>query len=396
DFRPQTWMDTLDMIREKPLTGYGPAAYRYAYPEFRKRWGGQRMVTGHPHNEYLELTADFGLIGFLLFAAAWLYGSIWMLVRSLKTEETRHAFMGFAFLGTVTGTMVHSFFDFQMHVFPNAMIFALLAAVAAGPLKRSLSTSKAKNPGRGIMNVLQPALLTAVFVFVLAIGVPLMASSAMSAVADQQAERKSTEAFNSASALYRKALKTAPDNWQAYSGMGRVLHHERRHRLEPDQKVQLAREEMEWFRQSLEYNPKDPEALTAYGRVSLFLSRFGIDRGSEEAAELEKRGLDSLRTACRYRKFNDLYWSILGMELRKTGLYAEALDAFRHMETVKRTQTSRKNIQWLEKQLNRPAEQSASIEPLAPAERPNFEGFGDTTAPKEQSLDQLFDLMGNE
>ncbi|WP_372797565.1 O-antigen ligase family protein, partial [Pontiella sp.] len=240
DFRPQTWMDTLDMIREKPLTGYGPAAYRYAYPEFRKRWGGQRMVTGHPHNEYLELTADFGLIGFLLFAAAWLYGSIWMLVRSLKAEETRHAFMGFAFLGTVAGTMVHSFFDFQMHVFPNAMIFALLAAVAAGPLKRSLSTSKAKKPGRGIVNVLQPALLTAVFVFVLAIGVPLMASSAMSAVADQQAERKSTEAFNSAAALYRKALKTAPDNWQAYSGMGRVLHHERRHRLEPDQKVQLA------------------------------------------------------------------------------------------------------------------------------------------------------------
>lgn len=134
DFRPQTWMDTIDMIKEAPLFGFGPGNYRYTYPEHRKRFRGTRIVTGHPHNEYLELIADYGLIGFGLFALAWCYGLMRVLIASLRATETRHAFIGFAFLGTAAGTMVHSFFDFQMHVFPNALVFAFLAAVAIGPL----------------------------------------------------------------------------------------------------------------------------------------------------------------------------------------------------------------------------------------------------------------------
>jgi O-antigen ligase len=134
DFRPQTWMDTIDMIKESPLIGFGPGNYRYTFPEHRKRCRATRIVTGHPHNEYLELMADYGLVGFGLFVLAWCYGLIRILIASLKAEETRHAFLGFAFLGTAAGTMVHSFFDFQMHVYPNALVFALLAVLAWGPL----------------------------------------------------------------------------------------------------------------------------------------------------------------------------------------------------------------------------------------------------------------------
>ncbi len=134
DFRPQTWMDTIDMIKEAPLIGFGPGNYRYTFPEHRNRFKGRQIVTGHPHNEYLELIADYGLIGFALFALAWIYGLIRILIASLKAEDVRHAFIGFAFIGTAAGTMVHSFFDFEMHVYPNALVFALLAAMAWGPL----------------------------------------------------------------------------------------------------------------------------------------------------------------------------------------------------------------------------------------------------------------------
>jgi O-antigen ligase len=134
DFRPQTWMDTIDMIKDKPATGFGPASYRYVFPEYRNRFKGHRIVTGHPHNEYLEITAEYGLIGFGLFALAWGYGLIRLLVFSFKTPNQHHAFMAMAFLGTAAGTMLHSFFDFQMHVFQNALVFALLAAIAAGPI----------------------------------------------------------------------------------------------------------------------------------------------------------------------------------------------------------------------------------------------------------------------
>ena len=33
DFRPLTWLDTIDMVKEQPATGFGPGSYRYLYPE---------------------------------------------------------------------------------------------------------------------------------------------------------------------------------------------------------------------------------------------------------------------------------------------------------------------------------------------------------------------------
>ena len=122
------------MVKEKPVAGFGPGSYRYTFPEHRNRYKGARVVTGHPHNEYLEVMSEYGLVGFGLLAVAWGYGLIRLLVFALKTPNSHHAFMAIAFMGTAAGTLLHSFFDFQMHVFQNTLIFALLAAIAAGPL----------------------------------------------------------------------------------------------------------------------------------------------------------------------------------------------------------------------------------------------------------------------
>jgi len=447
DFRPQTWLDTLDMIKEQPIFGYGPGTYRYAYPEHRKRYKGARSIAGHPHNEYLELIADFGLVGFGLFALAWMYGSVWVLVKSLKAEDARHAFMGFAFLGAVAGTMVHSFFDFQMHIFPNAMLFALLAALAIGPLRRGTRRSvvgsrtldierkvaddgeqkaeggmsrrslrrrendtetEAESVGgvvpsgrKGKRSTFSILLSTALlwmlgigFLVLTALSVPVLGASAMNALADKKVElSRSPESMQQAEDLYASAIKWSPQNWRAYSGMGKRVHHDRRHTLERDKKLDLAREELAWFDSASILNPKDPESLIAKGKVLLFLHRYN----EEKDAEREREGLELIHSACDLRKFNDLYWWILGVELRKSGFYEEALDAFRHMETIKRTKSSRKNIQWLEAMIRKdePDEVSAqpTAEPVLHDIKPSMEAFKPNSSETPDSLDDLFELM---
>ena len=136
DFRPQTWADTVKMIQCKPFFGYGPGTYRYSYPQYRERFKGQRIITGHPHNEYLELIADYGWIGFILFGSAWLCSLGRCLKLSFRSKEKHHTFVGFAAVAMILGTMVHSFFDFQMHIYPNAMIFSGLLAFAMAPMER--------------------------------------------------------------------------------------------------------------------------------------------------------------------------------------------------------------------------------------------------------------------
>ena len=142
DFRPQTWRDTLIMIQEKPWFGHGPGAYRYTYPPYRETFKGKRIVTGHPHNEYLELAADYGWIGFGLFAAAWMATLVKLIQSAHRAQEARHRYMGYAAIAMISGTMVHSFFDFQMHILPNAMMCAFLAAIALGPLERREKSKK--------------------------------------------------------------------------------------------------------------------------------------------------------------------------------------------------------------------------------------------------------------
>ena len=486
DFRPQTWMDTIDMIRESPLIGFGPGNYRYTFPEHRKRFRGTRIVTGHPHNEYLELIADYGLVGFGLFALAWCYGLIRILMASLKAKETRHAFLGFAFLGTAAGTMVHSFFDFQMHIYPNALVFALLAALAWGPLaarqakgirpasgatdnfRKEIGTpcvgSKARGTGqegngtgrlasgnRGTSelsavgadllaiadasnlkphtsNVLCPLWLRKAGAWLLAVGyllgalicLQVMSSAFIRSLGDRRFEESGTRHSalgdkRSPAKMYSLAANIDPQNWRAYKGMGNLLFGRRYYTLERDEKNQWAEQERSWYKKAYGQNPKDPEICMVYGQCLIFLGKNQGTRNSALGSRVDEitatgrsgggmasslstdigddvppdsdlkairqqplaisqkqsedsmqqtanyklqtansqiaQGLDLLREACRYRPYNDVYWWNLGAELRRAGQYEEALDVFNHAASIKRTPSTRKNIEWLEARL---------------------------------------------
>lgn len=134
DFRPMTWADTVVMIKDRPVFGFGPGNYALTYEDYRTRWQGVRRETVHPHNEYLELIAEYGLAGGVLF----LSGIVVLIVRLVRLIRTStrlyHALPAAAFLGALAGTGVHGLFDFELHNFPNALMFALLAGSAVAPL----------------------------------------------------------------------------------------------------------------------------------------------------------------------------------------------------------------------------------------------------------------------
>jgi hypothetical protein len=89
---------------------------------------------------------------------------------------------------------------------------------------------------------------------------------------------------------------------------------------------------------------------------------------------------------------------MLGVELRKSGQYAEALSVFQQMETVKRTASSRKNIQWLEKQLAKPqqgedVEASGDAANSSEAAKNIIDRMDESGERSSDSLGQIFELM---
>ena len=98
--------------------------------------------------------------------------------------------MAMAFLGTAAGTLLHSFFDFQMHVFQNAMVFALLGGIAAGPLCGRRQERLVQQPRRlrdASLRLLRGALALGALAG-LALSIPTFSSAFVRAAADRRAE----------------------------------------------------------------------------------------------------------------------------------------------------------------------------------------------------------------
>jgi O-antigen ligase len=125
--RGEIWKNTWTMIRRNPLTGVGLGAYETAYPIYARE-NGTQGVTAEAHNDYLEILAVAGVIGAVL--ALWF---IWALFRAIargvRSPDPLTAAIALGGGAGLFGLLVHSLFDFNLHLPSHAMVFLLLSMV---------------------------------------------------------------------------------------------------------------------------------------------------------------------------------------------------------------------------------------------------------------------------
>ena len=83
DIRGPLYSDTLNMVGSSPFLGHGPGNFQRDFPEYASDDLKQRIVYSpiveHPHNEFLRMAAENGL----LFSCLWLF----LMFTALKTKE---------------------------------------------------------------------------------------------------------------------------------------------------------------------------------------------------------------------------------------------------------------------------------------------------------------------
>ena len=129
------------MVRDFPVFGVGLGSWPEVFPHYaRPPW--LPTFWNATHNDYVQLGAETGLIGFGL--VAWFFaatlGRVWRGMRLIR-PEARVLVAGC--LAGLSAAGVHEFFDFPLQIPANALLFTILLGIAVRMTAPELPSVKA-------------------------------------------------------------------------------------------------------------------------------------------------------------------------------------------------------------------------------------------------------------
>jgi O-antigen ligase len=279
--RLMLWRAALQMWRDAPLAGVGPGLFDYRFREYRPE-----NLQGRPdraHNDYLNLLADWGIIGgvIVLAGVGLFFRSVretWPHVRREENafgsgQSNRFAF----FIGAVCALValaVHSAVDFNLHIPANALAGVVLLALAAGNLRYATERFWFR-PARGV-KVLLSVSLAVMAIYLVAQTVRLGVEEYLLARAEAQPvfspERK---------AALEKAFAWEPRNFSTAYEIGECL----RTQCQEAGDDRAGEQALTWFATARRLNPHDAFAWLRAGMCLDLLGRTGESWPFYSAAE---------------------------------------------------------------------------------------------------------------
>lgn len=114
-FRLVVYQATWEMAEDRLVLGWGAGSYYYCFSGYQARHpeicfardSHRRLLFEHAHDDYLELLAEYGVVGCCLLVA----GLAYCLFRLLCLRVWRHPSASILLLGCLV-TMIHATFDF--------------------------------------------------------------------------------------------------------------------------------------------------------------------------------------------------------------------------------------------------------------------------------------------
>ncbi len=129
--RADTWRIFLD----HPILGTGLGTIQVVFPPYESLYDGK--IVNHTHNDYLEALAETGILGGL--CCAWFLGALFAnaLPRVAPANRSFAAALQFSALLGCVGFLVHSLWDFNLHIPINAALFFVWSYLATAKIDTS-------------------------------------------------------------------------------------------------------------------------------------------------------------------------------------------------------------------------------------------------------------------
>ncbi len=142
------WQNTLDIIKEHFLFGVGTNNWQIWFPHEGLSRFNDAVANGlstyqRPHNDFLWVFSETGIIGFLFYVMIFLAGIryCFRMVRNSNDEISRRNYI--LFIATIIGYAIISFVDFPLErIEHNLIFFTILSIIATDYLRRFNYTGK--------------------------------------------------------------------------------------------------------------------------------------------------------------------------------------------------------------------------------------------------------------
>lgn len=125
--RLEFYYNTAAIVKDHPILGVGTGGFAAAYAQQAGGFGV--TLTGNPHNEYLHLSVQLGILGAALFL--YLLYTQWRTAFQLKDVQTRDTA-----IGLVLALMATSLFNTPLMDHTEGLFFAYMSALCFASLKQ--------------------------------------------------------------------------------------------------------------------------------------------------------------------------------------------------------------------------------------------------------------------
>jgi O-antigen ligase len=165
DFRLHVWKSAVRQFKLHPIVGTGSGTFLYYGRQFRDPLLREDPV--HAHNEYLELLAEYGILGFavaLMLIDMHLRNGWKSFTSQIARQSDSLSISGNSLaltvgaMSTVVACLAHSLVDFTLHMPANMLLAAFVLGLLANPGETAGTTSAASQKSGGPLRYLQWAL----------------------------------------------------------------------------------------------------------------------------------------------------------------------------------------------------------------------------------------------
>lgn len=128
------WQHTLELIEDAPIEGVGAGNWKIQFPKYggsaAPRFEDKDKLRVRPHNEYLRITSELGLVGLLLFLTLFGTAAFSAFKTFMHTEEELKLVSSIILIAISLGLAVDFFFSFALERMGHSYLIAINVALA--------------------------------------------------------------------------------------------------------------------------------------------------------------------------------------------------------------------------------------------------------------------------